>query len=132
MSANSLYDNGNKYEDYFNLLCLWDLTDDAEKKISDCLAIKGIFTINIYGVNKFAELFIKRFQNEKVRILCAIDQDADHAYVDLDVFYLNEKIPTADAIIIMPYLEKMGILEQLKGYSGSIIPFNELIYDALV
>ncbi|MDE7028625.1 MAG: hypothetical protein K2P63_01445 [Lachnospiraceae bacterium] len=80
----------------------WVKVKQEGKSIAGYLEKSGYKEIAIYGMNYVGETLMSELENSKIKVMYAIDKNADRIYADVDVLTPDACLPEVDAVIVTP------------------------------
>ncbi|MEZ3463472.1 MAG: hypothetical protein K1W23_15250 [Lachnospiraceae bacterium] len=80
----------------------WVKVKQENRSIADYLEKNGYREIAIYGLNYVGETLMSELENSNVKVMYAVDKNADRIFADVDVLTPDERLPEVDAVIVTP------------------------------
>lgn len=119
----------NKYRNMFIAMNSWINNCFQGVSTAEYLIEKGFMNIAIYGMNYMGITLLNELANTEIKVLYAIDQNADNITSAIRIYNPNDEFPVADAIIvtaissfteIKEFLNRKGVL--------NVISLEDVIY----
>ncbi len=114
----------------FLLMCRWVEQKQKGKNIPDYLIRHGYASIAIYGMNYTGERLLREMRDSQVRVLYAIDRNADEIYSETEIVTMDEEWLPVDAIVVTPVCSFCEIRKQLSGkVDCPVLSLEEILSD---
>lgn len=104
----------NMFENFFHILDQWMILREEGKSIERFFIDHQYKVIAVYGMGTMANHLICELENSSIDIKYGIDKKADTYYKDIEVFAINDNLPTVDAVIVTATFMYDEIEKQLK------------------
>lgn len=130
MQERGLYEYGNKYYDYFQLMNRWMACRNEGKGVEKYFEESGISKIAIYGMGDLADRLAEELQGSRINVVYGIDKEVccTNSRVT-EVYSLEDAWPSVDAIVITPFRAVPQIEQELrKKCPYRLLSLEEVIY----
>lgn len=119
-----------KYTDNYLLLSHWLETKNNGGSLVSYFEEMGYSKIAIYGMGELANRLFEELRGSKIEIIYGIDQDVCSSISAIqDVYYPQDELPDADAIVVTPFFAIDSIKEMLEDrVACPIISIEEIVW----
>lgn len=118
-----------RYHDMFLVMNKWVQNQNENKKISKYLCEKGLSSVAIYGMGEMGKTLYSELKDSQVKVVYAIDRNAESMYAECDVFSLRDELQQVDAVIVTTLMDFEEIKKDiLKKMECRIISVEEIVF----
>lgn len=107
---------------------LQKLVGGYNNKIKKFFSKNQISSIAIYGFGEVGNALVELLQNKDIYVKYVIDQNYLYKYSSLDILSPNDKLPSADALVISLVNEVEEIRNRFQHHYNKIFSIEELVY----
>ena len=126
-----LKDNNEKMKEFYDVLVRWAKLHGSGRGIEQYLLKKNIKTVAIYGMKELGELLYDELKKSSIKVLYAIDKDAEYILSDLNVLSPSDSLQDVDAVIVTAIHYFSDIEAGMKArVSCPVISIEDVIFDA--
>jgi len=114
----------------YKMMNEWVKVKQKNKSIADYLEKRGYMQIAIYGMNYVGETLLTELENTNVKVVYAIDKNADNIYSDVEVVLPENELGEVDAVIVTP-ITFFDEIEQMlsEKMECPIISMDDILYE---
>lgn len=95
------------------LMCRWVELKQLGKSPVTYFEERGYKTLAVYGMNYVGERFLQEMDGSRVKVLYAIDRNADEIYTNVEVVTMEDDLPVVDAVVVTPVSYFTEVKKQL-------------------
>lgn len=118
-----------RYHDMFLVMNKWVQNQNENKKISKYLCEKGLSSVAIYGMGEMGKTLYSELKDSQVKVVYAIDRNAESMYAECDVFSLRDELQQVDAVIVTTLMDFEEIKKDIiKKMECRIISVEEIVF----
>lgn len=120
-----------KFKTYYNILNQWLAIKQEGKTIEKYFSNNNIRTIAIYGMGKIGYCLYDDLKGSSIEVKYAIDNNAENIYGELDIFDVEETLPSVDAIVVTAVFAFDDIKEKLESVVDyDVVSLQDIIFEA--
>lgn len=117
-----------RYHYLFKTMCQWINLRNDKYKISDWIRKTGWNNVVIYGMGDMGKTLKKELEIDGVRVLYAIDKNAEEIETDIPVYKLTDDLKEADGIIVTAIAFYDEIKERLhRKFATPIVSLKDIL-----
>lgn len=121
---------GKKMLEFYNVLNEWLMLKQEGKSLVEYFERNQYKTIAIYGMKELGERLFDELKKSDVKVVYAIDKNADAIYADIDIVTPDNDLPKVDVIVVTA-IHYFNEIEELlaEKVDYPIISLEDLIYE---
>lgn len=123
-------DWGKKMLEFYNVLNEWLMLKQEGKSLVDYFERNQYKTIAIYGMKELGERLLDELKKSDVKVVYAIDKNADAIYADIDIVTPDNDLPKVDVIVVTA-IHYFNEIEELlaEKVDYPIISIEDVVYE---
>lgn len=119
-----------KQYDFYHLLIAWIAIYQQNRFLSEYFKEKNYKKIAIYGMKEIGIRLLEELKGTEIEVVYAIDKDAAHIYLDVEVYEPDDSLPETDVIVVTAISYYTEIRENMKKrVSCPIINLEDIIFE---
>ncbi|HBI61851.1 MAG TPA: hypothetical protein DDY31_11685 [Lachnospiraceae bacterium] len=119
-----------KFKTYYNILNQWMIIKQEGKTIEEYFHINNIKTIAIYGMGEMGYRLYDDLKAGDIEVKYAIDKNVENIYGKLDIFDVDDNLPSVDAIVVTAVFAFDEIKEKLESVTDyDVVSLQDVIYE---
>lgn len=114
----------------FLMMNQWVKIKQDGKQLASYFMDKGYKRIAVYGMSYAGETLLNELKNTEVKIVYAIDKNADSIFSEIDVFSMEDELEEVDAIVVTAITFYDEIEEKLsEKLDCPILSLEDILYE---
>lgn len=128
--AKKIQSMSDKHLSLFLMMNQWVKVKQEGKKLADYFVSNGYHKIAVYGMSYAGETLLDELKDTDVTVVYAIDKNAGSIYADVDVFFMDDDLGEADAVVVTAITFFDEIEEKLsEKMDCPIISLEDILYE---
>lgn len=119
-----------KMVEFYNILNEWLTLRQQGKSLVQYFERNQYKTVAIYGMKELGERLYDELKDSDIKVLYAIDKNADSIYAEVDVLTPDDDLPEVDLIVVTPVHYFDEIKEMLADKADyPVLSIEDVVYE---